>query len=89
MRGAWDKLERLPSKTAVREALQKHSREYLIDMLAWNDRNGVFRDEDSEREGFKPITKAEAMDLIVKTIDEAVWRYDDPRRKTNPGRRRR
>lgn len=89
MRGAWDKLEHLPSKTAIREALSRHSREYMIDMLSWNDRNGIFTDEDSIREGYKPMTKAQAVDLIVNIIDEAVWRYDDPRRKTNPGRRRR
>ena len=88
MRGAWDKLENLPSKTAVREALSRHTREYLIDMLAWNDRNGVYTDRDSEIEGVKPLTKAEAIALIVQCVDDSIWREDDPRRQTNPGRRR-
>jgi hypothetical protein len=87
MRGAWDRLENLPSKTAVREAAGKHTREYLISMLAWNDRNGVFTDKDCELEGMKPMTKADAINLIVQIIDDSVWRYDDPRRKMNPGRK--
>lgn len=88
MRGAWDKIENLPSKTAVRNHLREHTRQYLIDMLAWNDRNGIYTDRDCEVEGVEPLTKVEAIDLILQTVDDSLWRHDDPRRKTNPGRRR-
>ena len=48
--------------------LSSWSRLELIEWLNWNDRNGVYRDEDSLREFGKTVTKEEAMEIIVKQI---------------------
>jgi hypothetical protein len=42
------------------------NREQLIDWLYWNDPNGVYRDEDSIREGMEILSYQEALDLYIK-----------------------
>jgi len=42
------------------------NREQLIDWLCWNDPNGVYRDEDSIREGMEILSYQEALDLYIK-----------------------
>jgi hypothetical protein len=44
--------------------LNSLSRNLLIEWLIWNDRNGVHSDKDRKREGVKPYTKKEAIELI-------------------------
>lgn len=80
MREAWDRMEALPSKAAIRADADRFTREYLIDMLQWNDRNGCYTDRLAEIEGFPPLTKEQAIELIVENISDSMWRYDDPRR---------
>jgi hypothetical protein len=52
------------------EDLQTFNREQLIAWLSWNDRNGIYTDEDSEREGFEPITFEEAKEIAIRQKTE-------------------
>ena len=87
MRSHWNRLEELPSLAAVRRAALRLSRDTLLLMLQWNDRNASWTDSAADREGIERATKREAVRAVVETIKDAVWRYDDPRRKSNPRRR--
>lgn len=55
----------------LQSELQFWSREKLIDWLSWNDRNGVYRDEDSMREFNNIISKEEAIEIITRQISES------------------
>lgn len=48
--------------------LNSWSREDLIEWLVWNDRNGVYRDEDSLREFDNILGKEEAISIITRQI---------------------
>lgn len=85
MRAAWDKLEALPSLAAVRSAARALSRDYLLSMLQWNDRNASWTDREADREGIERSTKDQAVDAVVEIIRDSVWRFDDPRRESEPG----
>jgi hypothetical protein len=87
MRGYWDRLEELQSLAAVRRAALRLSRDTLLSMLQWNDRNSSWTDREADREGIQRATKREAVRAVVEIIRDSVWRYDDPRRKSNPRRR--
>lgn len=50
--------------------LSSWSREDLIGWLVWNDRNGVYRDEDSLREFDNILGKEEAVFIITRQILE-------------------
>jgi hypothetical protein len=41
------------------------NREQLIEWLCWNDPNGVYRDEDSIREGMDVLSFEEAYELYL------------------------
>lgn len=45
-------------------------RETLLNLLAQNDRNGIFTDAQSEAEGMEPMTKAEALEVIERLLTE-------------------
>jgi len=45
-------------------------RETLLDLLAENDRNGIFTDAQSEAEGMEVMTKAEALEIIERILTE-------------------
>lgn len=51
--------------------LNSWSRLDLIEWLSWNDRNGVYSDEDSLREFDQIISREEALEIIVRQITEA------------------
>jgi len=53
-----------------RARLMKWSREELIDWLRWNDHNGSFTDKDAEAEGWAPLSVEEAVDIIMKHVEE-------------------
>ncbi|WP_147284193.1 hypothetical protein [Chryseobacterium carnipullorum] len=42
----------------------------LIEWLDWNDRNGVYKDEDSQREFGNIVGKDEAIEIIIKQITQ-------------------
>lgn len=55
-----------PNNSAARQQdiLNNGTREQVIAWLAWNDANGVYTDEDSEAEGFAPLTLEQARDYM-------------------------
>lgn len=48
--------------------LESWSRKKLINWLCWNDRNGVYNDEDSLREFDNILGKKEAIQIITKQL---------------------
>lgn len=48
--------------------LNSWSRLDLIEWLCWNDRNGVYRDEDSLHEFGNTVSKELAIEIITKQI---------------------
>ena len=55
----------------LKSELNSWSREDLIEWLSWNDKNGVYKDEDSLREFDNILGKEEAIEIIIKQISEA------------------
>ena len=53
----------------TKEEVLKMDRRSLIKVLEWNDRNGIYSDEDSAAEGYPPITKEEAIEIIFRQFD--------------------
>lgn len=51
--------------------LNSWTRLELIDWLSWNDRNGVYSDEDSLREFGDILTKERAIKIITEMITES------------------
>lgn len=51
--------------------LDSWSRQDLIDWLSWNDRNGVYKDDDSLREFDNILSKEEAIEIMTRQIVEA------------------
>lgn len=50
--------------------LDSWSRQDLIDWLSWNDRNGVYKDDDSLREFDNILSKEEAKEIMTRQIVE-------------------
>ena len=55
----------------LNEKLNSWSRLELIDWLCWNDRNGVYTDEDSLGEFGDVLTKERAIEIITDMITES------------------
>lgn len=55
---------------ALKEKLNTWSRLELIGWLCWNDRNGVYTDEDSLREFGNILSKEKAIEIITEMIYE-------------------
>jgi hypothetical protein len=55
-------------KDKLQIELNSWSREDLIDWLSWNDRNGVYKDEDSLLEFDNILGKTEAIAIITRQI---------------------
>jgi len=56
------------SKDELQIILNSWSRLDLIDWLAWNDKNGIYRDEDSLCEIGNILGKTEAIEIITRQI---------------------
>ncbi len=56
---------------ALETALNSWSRLDLIEWLCWNDRNGVYKDEESLQEFNNILGKEEAITIITRQILEA------------------
>lgn len=54
----------------LQNELNTWSREDLITWLSWNDRNGVYTDEDSLQEFDNILGKKEAIEIITRQIME-------------------
>lgn len=52
--------------------LNTWSRTSLIDWLCWNDRNGVYRDEESMREFGNILSKEEAIQIMTNQILQII-----------------
>jgi hypothetical protein len=51
--------------------LNSWSRLDLIEWLSWNDRNGVYKDEESLQEFGNIVSKDKAIEIITRQITEA------------------
>lgn len=51
--------------------LNSWSRLDLIEWLSWNDRNGVYKDEESLGEMGNILSKEDALEIMVRQITEA------------------
>ena len=58
-------------KEALETELNSWSRLELIEWLCWNDRNGVYRDEQSLQDFDNIFSKEDATQIIVRQITEA------------------
>jgi len=56
------------SKDKLQVELNSWTRGDLIDWLCWNDRNGIYRDEDSLPEIGVILDKTEAITIITRQI---------------------
>lgn len=56
---------------ALETELNSWSRLDLIEWLSWNDRNGVYRDNESLQEFGNTVSKEEAIEIITRQITEA------------------
>jgi hypothetical protein len=56
---------------ALEMELSSWSRLDLIEWLCWNDRNGVYKDEESLQEFGNTVSKEEAIEIITRQITEA------------------
>ena len=56
---------------ALETELNSRSRLDLIEWLCWNDRNGVYRDNESLQEFGNTVSKEEAIEIITRQITEA------------------
>jgi hypothetical protein len=70
LRHPYYKLMELSGDTLQSE-LNSWSRENLIEWLCWNDRNGVYRDDESLQEFGNKVSKKEAIEIITRQITEA------------------
>jgi len=51
--------------------LNSWSRSDLIEWLYWNDRNGVYKDDELLKEFGNTVSKEEAIEIITRQITEA------------------
>jgi hypothetical protein len=56
---------------ALKNELSSWSRLDLIEWLCWNDRNGVYKDDESLQEFGNTVSKEEAIGIITRQITEA------------------
>ena len=56
---------------ALETELNSWHRLELIEWLCWNDRNGVYRDDQSLQEFDNILVKEEAIEIITRQITEA------------------
>lgn len=68
------KIMDLPDDELLKE-IKSLSRIQLIEWLAWNDRNGIYTDEDSKLELGKILSKREAGEIMFRMLmrDRDDW----------------
>ena len=44
------------------------SRDGIIGWLCWNDRNGIYLDDECELEGIDPLTREEALEMALDQV---------------------
>ena len=55
----------------LEKELNSWSRLELINWLCWNDRNGVYKDDESLQEFGNIVSKEEAIEIVMRQITEA------------------
>lgn len=50
--------------------VKKWKRQNILNWLSWNDKNGIYQDKEAKQEGYKPMTKKEALDVITRIVTE-------------------
>lgn len=58
------------------EQVNAMSRTELIEWLAWNDRNGIFLDDDAIAEGYEPLTEVEARMCVYAVVMREEHKWD-------------
>ena len=58
------------SDTELADVVSTLSRHDIIEWLVWNDRNGVYSDEDSLREFGAVMTKDEGLEILLRQVKE-------------------
>ena len=56
------------NEVELRSELKKWTRDDLINWLCWNDRNGIYKDEESLNELGNVMTYEEGVEIMVKQI---------------------
>ena len=56
------------NEVELRSELKNFSRQDLIDWLCWNDKNGVYKDDESLSELGNIMTYEEGVEIMVKQI---------------------
>lgn len=56
---------------ALDKELNSWARLDLIEWLCWNDRNGIYKDEQSLQEFGNTVSKEEAIEIITRQISES------------------
>ncbi len=64
------------STPKLKSKLSTWTRLELIDWLCWNDRNGVYKDEDSLLEMGNILGKTEAISIIIRQISDGDGRLE-------------
>lgn len=54
----------------LKTELHSWTRESIIDWLSWNDRNGIYKDEESLQEFGNTLGRAEALEIMTRQITE-------------------
>ena len=54
----------------IREVLDSGDREQVIEWLCWNDSDGTYTDEDSEREGLEPLDFETAAEIMREQTEQ-------------------
>ena len=55
----------------LQEAIAKLSRQDIIDWLQWNDRDGIYTDEQSLKEPGNIMSREEGVEIMTRMIEEA------------------
>lgn len=69
LRHPYYKLMKLETE-ALKKELSIWSRSEVIEWLCWNDRNGIYSDEDSMGEFGTVICREEAMEILIRQVIE-------------------
>ena len=57
-----------PNQYVTEADLMGMSRDGIIGWLCWNDRNGIYLDDECELEGIDPLTREEALEMALDQV---------------------
>lgn len=62
-------MKNLTEQDVTESDLMGMSRDGIIGWLCWNDRNGIYRDDECELEGIDPLTREEALEIALSQVN--------------------